>query len=184
MRQDALTAIATISRRAKWLLAFLFLAAAAGTIYVMWRMAFDLAAFSTDLKMWLGVPVAGGPLSRGALSALIALGVLNAAIGIAALLTVWRLFDLLEKGRVFSRRTGELLRLAGGIALIGAASTVLSRTLAALIASYDNPAGQRILLIGVSGSEVMLLLLAALLFAMGHVIALASEIERENRSFV
>ncbi len=184
MREDALTAIQTISRRARLLLAVLALAAIAGAVWLVWQMIFDMQGFTRDLKSWLGADAHPITLSGRALTGLVMLALVNAGIAAAALLAAWRLFDLFGKGRVFSRRCGELLRLAGAITLAGAVSTVLSRTLAMLIATYDNPPGERILLISFGSSEGMLLLVSALLYAMGHVIALAADIERENRSFV
>lgn len=184
MRDDALAAIRTISRRAKLLLAIIAAGLMGGVFYLLWMMTYDRPGFTSELATWLGAGPYGITLSGRAIAGLVVLFCANAAIGAAALLVVWRLFDRLEKGRVFTRRSGELLRLAGALSLTGAVSAVVSRTLATLIATYDNPPGQKILLIGFGGSEAMLLLLAALLYAMGHVLALAADIERENRSFV
>ncbi|MBB4063885.1 DUF2975 domain-containing protein [Gellertiella hungarica] len=184
MRDDALAAIRTISRRAKALLAIISAGLVGGAIYLVWKVSADLPGFTGEIKAWLGTEAPAITLSGRAIAGLAALGIINAAIAAAAIWTVWRLFDRLEKGRVFTRQSGELLRLAGALALTGAISTVVSRTLATLIATYDNPPGEKILLIGFGSSEGMLLLLSALLYAMGHVIALASDIERENRSFV
>lgn len=184
MRDDAFQAIRTISRRAKALLLLIGLGLLGGAAYLVWEMVHDFPEFARTLRGWLGTEPHRITLSARALGGLALLCVVNAGIGIATLATVWRLFDRLEKGRVFTRASGELLRLAGGLALAGAASTVISRTLAALIATYDNPPGERILLISFGSGEAMLLLVSALLYAMGHVIALASDIDRENRSFV
>ncbi len=184
MRDDALAAIRRISRRAKALLAVITVGLVGGAVYLLWELVYDRPGFTTEMKAWLGAEPYMITLTERAIAGLILLGLVNAALAAAALLIVWRLFDRMEKGRVFTRRSGELLRLAGALALAGAVSTVLSRTLATLIATYDNPPGQKILLISFGSSEAMLLLLSALLYAMGHVIALAADIDRENRSFV
>jgi hypothetical protein len=68
--------------------------------------------------------------------------------------------------------------------LIGAASIVLSRTLAVLIVTLGNPPGQKVLLVVFGTSEVFLLLVSVLLLVMGHIIRLAADIDAENRSFV
>lgn len=184
MRDDAFQAIRTISRRAKALLLLISAGLLGGAAYLLWEMVHDFPEFTRVMRNWLGTEPYPITLSGRALGGLALLCLVNAGIGVAALLTVWRLFDRMENGMVLTRGSGELLRLAGGLALTGAVSTVLSRTLAALIATYDNPPGERILLISFGSGEAMLLLVSALLYAMGHVIALASDIDRENRSFV
>lgn len=184
MRSDALQAIGTISRRARLLLMVLAFGLFLGAIYLGWQVVYDRAGFTHDLSGWLGTGAYPVTLTGRALGALAVLGLVNAGIAGTALLSVWRLFGLLSRGQVFARGVGVALRRAGGATLAGAVSTVVSRTAAALILTFDNPPGQKILLISVGSSEALLLLAAALLYAMGHVLALAADIERENRSFV
>ncbi len=183
MSQHSSKTIQSLSRLMKRLVLVLAAGISFAVIYVLWLLSFDQPAFADLVKanMFEEIPMT---VSRTAVTALILLGTVNLWIAFSGLSAVWHLFDGFERGDVFSARSGGLLRKAGVAALIGAASIVLSRTLAVLIVTLGNPPGQKVLLVVFGTSEVFLLLVSVLLLVMGHIIRLAADIDAENRSFV
>jgi hypothetical protein len=127
------------------------------------------------------VPIALDTITLAGLGLLAAV---NLAIIVCGLSYVWRFAALIAAGQVFSLASSICLRRTGITALAGVVSEVISRLLANLLATMGNPAGQKMLVIGFGSDEAFLLLLAALLFAIGHAMMLAAEIEAENREFV
>lgn len=184
MQSAAFDAIRTISRRLKMLIDGISILGLLSILFLLWELSFDFQVFAEIVRSWLALDRFPLALDSRAISALLLLGAVNFWIGGAALLNMWHLFDRMEKGEVFTPACGNLIRRVGGWVLAGAISMPVSRTLSALFATYGNPDGQKVLLIGIGSSEAVLFLVAGFLYAMGHVMAIGVDIERENRSFV
>lgn len=184
MKEDALLKIRSLSRKLKLLVQAIGIAGIVAAIYCAWRLSFDFDDFTREIGGYLTnapLPMTFTPLAVGLL---VLIGSINAGIVLGGLLAVWSLFDRYENGELFSGRCGLLLRRAGLFALAGAVSAVVSRTAAILAVTYANPPGQKMLVLGLGTTEFFLLLLAGLLFLLGHIMAVGAELEADNRSFV
>lgn len=184
MTQAPLVRIRSLSRKMKLLTALAAAGLAAVFAYLSWMVAFDIEGLKELIARY---PLSGTlplTLSRRALVGLAALAVANSILIGAGIWTLWAMFDHFEKGDIFSERSGVLLRRTGYLALIGGISSLLSHTLAILVATYDNPPGQKMLSIGISSTDIGLFILAGLLFVLGHIMVIAAGIEADNRSFV
>lgn len=157
---------------------------AGGAAYILFALVADSMKLTALVKDHITGPNVPVTLNVTALFGLALLAAVNLTIILYGLACVWRFASLISKGRVFSLESGIWLRRAGAVALIGAAGTVISRLLAVLLATMGNPPGQAFLIISFGTDEAFLLLLAALLFALGHAIVLAAEIDAENRTFI
>lgn len=101
-----------------------------------------------------------------------------------ALLALWMLFGAFRKGDLVSPRAANLMRRAGVAFALAAIWSVIAHTLSVLLLTLNNPVGERQLAIGLSSDQLFPLLLAGVLFAIGHVLSVAAAIEAENRAFV
>lgn len=105
-------------------------------------------------------------------------------VGLFALHQVWHLFGLYGRGAIFTPgATARLRRLAWS--LIGvAAAQVLARTATGLVLTMNNPPGQKVLLVGLSSHDYVLLLFGVLLLAIAWVMVEATRLAQENAEFV
>jgi hypothetical protein len=115
----------------------------------------------------------------GALVALIPVGV-----GLFALLQVWHLFGDYARGAIFTASaTARLRRLAWAILGIALAQ-VLARTAIGLVLTMHNPPGKKMLVLGLSSNDYILVLFGLLLLAIAWVMVEATRLARENEEFV
>jgi hypothetical protein len=184
MRQETSAEIRRLSRKLRLLVLLIGLTAGSVLVYCAWRLSFDLEGFQHDVGQALFSDPKPMTLTPIAITGLIVIGLANAALAFGGLHAVWSLFGRYQIGDLFSRQCGKLLRRAGMFALAGAVSGIVSRTAGVLLVTYANPAGQKMLAIGVSSTEVLLFLLSGLLFVLGHIMIVAEELEADYRSFV
>lgn len=100
------------------------------------------------------------------------------------LYALWVMFGAFRIGDMISPHTSSLMRTAGGAFLGAAIWGMIANTLTILILTATNPAGERQLTIGLSSDQLFPMLLAGVLFAIGHVMTVAAEIDAENREFI
>lgn len=184
MQEASLDHIRRLSRMLKLLVVAAAMVVAAALLFVLWRFIFDFPAFSramTEVLFGAPTPIT---LTSGAMAGLAVLAVANAALILAGLHAVWSLFDRFEEGRHFSADCGRLLRRIGVFVLLGALSSIVTRMLAILLITYANPPRQKMLAISIGSNEILLLLLAGLLYALGHIMVAAEKLEADYRSFV
>lgn len=106
------------------------------------------------------------------------------AVAAAAFAALARLFGIFETGDVFDPEAGQQLRRTGQWFIATAVWTLLANSLQVLVLSAANPPGQRHLAIGLSSEQIFPLLLAGILYQLGHILSLAAALRAENRSFV
>lgn len=94
------------------------------------------------------------------------------------------LFQNFADGHVFTIRTGQDLRLIGGLIAAYAVLTPLKGSLVTIAITMGNPPGHRQLAIGLSSNELILGVLGALILVLGHVMAEAARIADDNRQIV
>ena len=101
-----------------------------------------------------------------------------------ALWTAKGLFENFARGRVLEAKTGEDLRLIGGLIAAYALLTPLKGSLISIAVTMGNPPGQRMLAIALGTYELILGVLGALILVLGHVMAEAARIADDNRQIV
>jgi Protein of unknown function (DUF2975) len=106
------------------------------------------------------------------------------AIGLIALLHLWRLFGDYARGLALTGRAQDHLRRFAFTLLAGAVLQPLYRAALSVIATMDNPPGQRMLIIKLSSDDYLLLLLGLVLLAIAMAMSDAVRAVEENRGFV
>ncbi|WP_131922342.1 hypothetical protein [Aminobacter aminovorans] len=101
-----------------------------------------------------------------------------------ALHTLRRAFREMALHDIVGAESARLMRLSGIAFLVNAVATILAPPLVSLILSLDMPAGQRFLAISFSTHELLALILSGILIVFGHLLAVASEIDDDNKRFV
>jgi hypothetical protein len=127
-----------------------------------------------------------GPLAIDAATqaAVMAAGLPGLALGFFLLWQLWQLFGEYRRGHVFGRRALlHLRRFAQGVLAVGVVAP-LTRTADVLVLTWNNPPGQRQLMIGFSSDDYLHVLLGAVLLAIAVVMAQAAHVAEENAGFV
>jgi len=184
MNRVSLERLANTARAMKAAILLISALLAIGSIYVVFALVADPSLQTELIRNHVTGPNIPVTLDATALTGLCLIATINLTLILYGLACVWRFASLIRAGRIFSLQSGNCLRRTGAVALVGAASMVVSRLLAVLIATVGNPPGQKVLIIGFGTNEAFLLLLAALLFGIGHAMVLAAEIDAENRNFI
>lgn len=101
-----------------------------------------------------------------------------------AMWTARGLFRQFASGQVLEPRTGQDLRLIGGLIAAHAALTPIVKSLMTLALTAGNPPGQRLFAVAIGTHELVLSLLGGLILVLGHVMAEAARIADDNRQIV
>ena len=128
-----------------------------------------------------GLTISPGP---GTAIAAGLVGALPLAAAIYALVQMRALFGLYRDGEILTAASAARIQRIGqglfAIALLGP----VTHTIQALILTWNNPPGQRALVIGLESSLLGFLLAGALMILIGRVMVEAARMAEENRSFV
>ena len=109
---------------------------------------------------------------------------LPALAGMYALMRLWQLFTRYARGEVFSAATARLFaHFAYGL-LAFCLVTVLGRALMSVALSWDNPPGQRTLIVGLGSDDFVLLLFGVVLVAIAEVMRRHAQLAEDNAGFV
>jgi Protein of unknown function (DUF2975) len=114
----------------------------------------------------------------------IAVVAVNVAVGLYALLQVWHLFGAYGRGVVFGPEASGCLRRLAWALMAAALVRPVTNTLVVLLLTWNNPPGQRQLVIGLSWEDYLSVLFGCLLLAMSWAMAEARRLEQENAGFV
>lgn len=146
---------------------------------VLWLLPSSTEFIARHLASLPTAPLALTPraLVVGAMLASLQLFILS--YGLWAMARVFKLFAHREpfQAGAYVQRFGYALLLAGGL-------SPLFRTLLGLVITFDNPLGQRILMISFSLTDLMLALVGVLLVMLGYALQEAAVIAEENRQIV
>ncbi|MBA8907089.1 hypothetical protein [Aminobacter ciceronei] len=85
---------------------------------------------------------------------------------------------------IVGAESARLMRLSGVAFLTNAIAMALAPPLVSLIVSLDMPAGQRFLAISFGTHELLALILSGILIVFGHLLAVAAEVDDDNKRFV
>lgn len=172
--------IARVSRRMVWLTTALFwLLVPALGLYVM-VVPEQLAHHGM---------VAGAGFQPRVLPPLVALAVWGAlvAISLPALWGLWslkRLFEGYAAGAIFTVAAARQLRHCGLALVVAGFQTPFASMLLSGALSLDLPKGSRTLVLSLSGNDVVLLVIGALLLTIARVMGEAARIAEDNAGFV
>lgn len=150
--------------------------------------AFVWMAFDGAMLARAAVALTGGatqfPLAGAARWGFWALLALPLLLFLAGLWQVRRLFESYARGQIFTLAAARTIRRAGVIALAIVPVQILVNTLSVLLLTAANPPGQRQLAIGVSSTELAVVVIGMTLIVMGWVMGEAVRISDENSQFV
>lgn len=97
---------------------------------------------------------------------------------------LWRLFGHYARGQALTAIAQQPLRRFAWALLLMAPAGPLFRAALGVVFTLGNPPGQRVLAIGISSNDYLLLLVGLLLLAIATVMAEAVRAAEENRQFV
>jgi hypothetical protein len=106
------------------------------------------------------------------------------AIGWYGLWQLWRLFGHYARGLALTAAAQQSLRRFAWAVLLMAPAGPMFRAALGVVLTLGNPPGQRVLAIGISSNDYLLLLLGAVLLAIATVMAEAVRAVEENKQFV
>lgn len=113
-----------------------------------------------------------------------ATSLLPLAIGWYGLWQLWHLFGHYGRGQALTSAAQRPLRRFAWAVLLMAPAGPLFRAALGVVLTLGNPPGQRVLAIGVSSNDYLLLLVGLVLLAIATVMAEAVRAAEENRQFV
>lgn len=182
MPDETAAQLATLSRRMRWLcLAMLPLIVMAGG-WAVYGFATDpagVAAISFPDAKANSLFIAPWQRAGLAIVALVKLLLFAAAFHALA-----DMFGCFARGQTMSAVAAAHLRKAGQWFVLAAIFGVFAHTASIVLLTLGNPAGERQLSVAFSSDQLFPLILAGVLFAVGHILESAARIAEENRGFV
>jgi hypothetical protein len=123
-------------------------------------------------------------LSGSTMILLMVIVMLQTASILWALQALRRAFREIALHDAISIEAARWMRQSGVAFLVTAITMLLSKPLVSLILSLDMPAGHRFLAVTIGTPELLAAMVSGILIVFGHLIAVAAEIEDDNRQFV
>lgn len=114
----------------------------------------------------------------------VVLSLIPLAISIYGLLPLSQLFGLFAQGELFSARAARHLYAFAGALLARRLIIPFVHSAIGVVASWNNPPGQKVLAFAVSDSGIGWLLITALLFAPSWIMAVAEEVAEDQKMIV
>ena len=153
------------------------------TVWIFWSDSRLLEALAGELRV-AATPALGSGLPPGAKAALFALGAPSIGLGLFMLFQAWRLFGAYGRGQVFGAAAiGAIRKLAW--ALLGTALLrPATATATVLYLTWNNPPGQRQLVLAIAWEDYLCALFGSLLVAIAWAMTEAGRIERDNAGFI
>lgn len=175
-----------LQRMAGWLRVLVAAGAVGLVAATVWIFCSDsrlLEALAGELKV-AATPVLDSGLPPGAKAALFALGAPSIGLGLFMLFQAWRLFAAYGRGQVFGAAAiGAIRKLAW--ALLGTALLrPATATATVLYLTWNNPPGQRQLVLAIAWEDYLCALFGSLLVAIAWAMTEAGRIERDNAGFI
>ncbi len=114
----------------------------------------------------------------------LAVSLLPMAVGLGLFVMVWRLFGEYAQGRALQTPAQRQLQGVAWALLALALLQPLTRAALSVVLTMNQPPGQRMLVLQVSGNDYLALLTAVALLAVALVMRQAVQVAEENRGFV
>ena len=155
----------------------------AATAWIFWNDSRLLESLAGELR-GAATPALGSGLPPGAKAALFALGAPSIGLGLFMLFQAWRLFGAYGRGQVFGAAAiGAIRKLAW--ALLGTALLrPATATASVLYLTWNNPPGQRQLVLAIAWEDYLCALFGSLLVAIAWAMTEAGRVERDNAGFI
>jgi hypothetical protein len=128
-------------------------------------------------------------LAQGGLTAavrvrMVAVTLLPVGLGLALLWQLWSLFGEYLRGDVFGTRALACFRRFAALLFALSLAQPLAQALMSIAVSWDNPPGQRQLLVSIGSNDYALVLGALVFMAIARVMTEAARVAEENEGFV
>lgn len=183
MPTPPLERIRSISAVARYLIVIVAGMAAAVAVYMAWLALFYPARFDSFAARAL-VAVDSYTVTAPVRAML----VLTLGIGFGLLgwllVALKQAFERFRAGEVFSTQAAALVRTAGVAGLANALYLLVTPTVMTLLLTVNNPPGHRAIAVSLSSHQLFSLLMAVLLLVVGHVLALGTALDEDNKSIV
>jgi len=108
-------------------------------------------------------------------------GMIPLAVNLYMLYFLIKLFRLFQACRVFTAESAIYIKYIGYTLLVGPLLHPLYRMLLTYVLTWHNPAGHRIIAIGFSGTNIALLLAAALIILVSWIMSAAQLMQQEQQ---
>lgn len=172
-----------LCRRMKFFTRFCQFTILGGLLYKAWYSVAKPNAFSDEVasKLVESVDVNLTPATITLLICFMALATMLALLGLQ---NVWRIFDQLESESPLSLEIATLIRQTGIYVIADAIITILDQPVTTVLATFANEPGDRRVSIYLSSDQLLLLLIAGLLFVFGHVLVIATAVNEDYRQLI
>jgi hypothetical protein len=128
--------------------------------------------------------LAQGGLTLAVRLRMAAVTLLPVSLGLALLWQLWSLFGEYLRGDVFGGHALACLRRFATLLFVLSLAQPLAQVLMSVAVSWDNPPGQRQLMVMVSSNDYALVLGALVFMAIARVMTEAARVAEENEGFV
>ncbi|CAG0980196.1 MAG: hypothetical protein F9K19_05475 [Rhizobiaceae bacterium] len=180
---DARQRARLLSRRMELLIHVLMGAVLLFTAYGLWVAWSDPEWAGLFILDRLALPKTAQP-SETTVQLLIVAFLTQAGLMLWALHVLRRAFREISLHDIVSTESARLMRLSGTAFLLNATAMVLAPPLVSLIVSLDLPAANRFLTISFSTAELLALIVSGTLIVFGHLLAVAAEVDDDNRHII
>lgn len=136
------------------------------------------------LLQWSGLSAAQVRWSLLSEALAVGLAAVMVALVVAVVPVLLRMLEAWQQGLVLTLASAQALHRVGVLLVVFAVLRPVAKTLLGLILTLGNPPGQRMLLIGVSTDDVLVLVLSGLILVIGWVLLQASRIADEHAQFI
>jgi hypothetical protein len=143
-----------------------------------------LADTSFAFEMFNNVTFDPAKLTSTIIGGVFAVQLIAALLISGALVKLRKAFKCFTGFEVKFAAAAKAIRSSGQWFVVAAIFGVFARTLSGLLLTFSNIPGQRQLSVGIGSTEFFGLLIAGTFLALGYVMALASQIDAENRGFI
>lgn len=146
-------------------------------------LAVDTAAFGAALRDG-GVAISISTLTPVLRTLALALGLPSLALILWTLWNAFWLFRAYRAGEVVSLEIGRRIRRIGGTLVAFPFVSTVTSVLTSVVVSWNNPEGQRQLVLSIGSDAIVLVVTGAMLMMVGWSMVEAARIADENRQFV
>jgi magnesium-transporting ATPase (P-type) len=115
---------------------------------------------------------------------LIVLFAIQLGILLYAIWCIWRMLGELSGDEPLSREAALWMHRGSFGFLAAAAASFLATPVATVALTFANPPGQRAVALSLGSTDLLALLIAAIMFMTSHILALAAEIRDDQRAIV
>jgi hypothetical protein len=144
----------------------------------------NIELFVAMTRSNLGLPIQWHTVSKMQWYSLWLLTFFYAAIGLAGLYFLRRVFSNFAKGQLFNHDNSRDLRLFSILLFAQALAKPLHFSVSSMLLSMNHSAGQKMLSVSFGSDEAKVIALAMILWVMSDLLVRGSKLESENKQFI